>query len=406
MQKQNNNRGKNITFVTQRNKDIYHMKKAIQFGAGNIGRGFIGAVLARAGYAVTFADVVEDLLNQINTRKGYTVHVTDHRQYDIAVTGISAVHSGSEEAVQAVAGADIITTSVGLRILKFVAPTLARGIAARMAAGNEEPLNVLACENGLKATSQLKELVYAQLDDAVRDWADLHVGFPDAAVDRIVPPVHCEVPLDVAVEEFFEWDAERSGFVGPVPEIPGMTPVDNLPAYIERKLFTLNTGHATTAYLGKLHGFRTIGESIADPGIHAIVKEVMQQSGAGLVRKFGFDPAAHAEYIDTILKRFSNPYLEDVCDRVGREPLRKLAPNDRIILPMRTAKGYGLSYDKLVLVAGAALRFDNPEDPQSVEMLASIAAEGVEATIVKYTGISAGDPLVAEIAAAWKSFAK
>ena len=379
------------------------MKHAVQFGAGNIGRGFIGAVLAQAGYTVTFADVVEDLLTQINARGGYTVHVTDHKKYDIEVKGVSAVHSGSDAAVQAIVGADIVTTAVGLRILKFVAPTVAAGITARKAAGIEQPLNVMACENGLKATSQLKELVFASLDDQTKAWAETHVGFPDAAVDRIVPPVHCEIPLDVAVEEFFEWDAERSGFVGEVPVIPGMTPVDNLLAYIERKLFTLNTGHAATAYLGKLRGLRTIGESIADPQIQATVKTVMQQSGAGLVRKFGFDPAAHAQYIETILKRFSNPFLEDVCDRVGREPLRKLAPNDRIILPRLTAKGYGLPYDKLVLLAGAALHFDNPEDPQSVEMRSSIASEGVAATVVKYTGIPAGDPLVDEIVAAYQS---
>ena len=136
--------------------------KAIQFGAGNIGRGFIGAVLAEAGYEVIFADVVEELLNQINERKAYTVHV----------------------------------------ILKFVAPTIAKGLKARKEKNVETPLNVIACENGIRATSQLKELVFAQLDEDTAAWAKTHVGFPDAAVDRIVPPVHCEVPLDVAVEEF------------------------------------------------------------------------------------------------------------------------------------------------------------------------------------------------------------
>ncbi len=375
--------------------------KAIQFGAGNIGRGFIGAVLSQAGYELVFADVVEDLLEQINTRKEYTVHVSDHNSYDIPVKGVRAVNSGSSEAVSEIADADIITTAVGLRILKFVAPTIAKGLAARKAAGVEKPLNIIACENGLRATSQLKELVMAQLEPEVAAWVPAHVGFPDAAVDRIVPPVRCEVPLDVAVEEYFEWDVERSSFVGPVPDIAGMTPVDNLLAYVERKLFTLNTGHATAAYLGKIKGINTIGECVADPEILSNVKAAMQQSGEGLVRKFGFDHDAHFAYIEKILRRFSNPYLRDECDRVGREPLRKLSPNDRIILPLLTAKGFGLPYDKLVLAAGAALHFDNPQDPQSVEMLASIKEEGLEATISKYTGIAASDPLVAEIAAAY-----
>ncbi|MBQ7749626.1 MAG: mannitol-1-phosphate 5-dehydrogenase [Bacteroidales bacterium] len=378
------------------------MKTAIQFGAGNIGRGFIGAVLSEAGYRVVFADVVEELLNTINTRGEYVVHVTDTESRDILIRNISAVNSASDAAVKAVVKAEIITTAVGLRILKFVAPTIAKGLAARKEAGVESPLNIVACENGLRATSQLKELVFNQIDPSLKEWAEAHVGWPDAAVDRIVPPVRCDMPLDVAVEDYFEWDVERSSFVGAIPEIPGMAPVDNLEAYVERKLFTLNTGHAAAAYLGKMKGLGTIGESIADPVILPIVREVMQQSGEGLVRKFGFDHSAHFAYIEKILRRFSNPYLKDDVLRVGREPIRKLAPNDRLILPVLTAKGFSLPYDKILLAIGAALHFNNPEDPQSVELLASIASEGLEATVVKYTGLLPADPLVGEIVRAYK----
>ena len=380
--------------------------KAIQFGAGNIGRGFIGAVLSQAGYELVFADVVEELLNQINERKEYTVHVSDHNSYDIAVKGVRAVNSNSDEAVSEIADADIVTTAVGLRILKFVAPAIAKGIAARKAAGIEKPLNVIACENGLKATSQLKLLVNSHLDADTAAWAAWHVGFPDAAVDRIVPPVRCEIPLDVAVEEYYEWDVERRSFVGKVPEIKGMTPVDNLLAYVERKLFTLNTGHATAAYLGKMKGIATIGECVEDPAIAAIVKEAMQQSGEGLVRKFGFDHDAHFAYIEKILRRFSNPYLRDECDRVGREPLRKLAANDRLVLPLNTAREYGLPYDKLVIAIAAALHFDNPQDAQSVEMLESIKNAGLVETITKYMSIMPGDPLIKEIIQAYQAVEK
>lgn len=228
-------------------------------------------------------------------------------------------------------------------------------------------------------------------------WADNHVGFPDAAVDRIIPPVHCEAPLDVAVEEYFEWDVERDSFVGEVPAIEGITPVDNILAYIERKLLTLNTGHTTAAYLGKIRGYDTIEACVSDPELFSAVRTAMQQSGEGLVRKFGFDHDAHFAYIEKVLRRFSNPFLKDECDRVGREPLRKLAPDDRLILPIMNAKRFGLPYDKLLPAVGAALHFDNPGDPESVEMLRSIANAGLAATIVKYTGIHMDDPLVNEI---------
>lgn len=374
-----------------------HPPTALQFGAGNIGRGLVGAILAPAGYKVIFADVVDDLVGQINSRGEYTVHVLDINSYDIPVKGVSAVNSAGAEAVAKVSEADIITTAVSLRILKFVAPTIAKGIAARKDAGNEKPLNVIACENGLRASSQLKDLVYALLDSDTATWADNHVGFPDAAVDRIIPPVYCEAPLDVAVEEYFEWDVERDSFVGEVPAIKGITPVDNILAYIERKLLTLNTGHTTAAYLGKIRGYDTIEACVSDPELFSAVRAAMQQSGEGLVRKFGFDHDAHFAYIEKVLRRFSNPFLKDECDRVGREPLRKLAPDDRLILPIMNARRFGLPYDKLLPAVGAALHFDNPGDPESVEMLRSIANAGLAATIVKYTGIHMDDPLVNEI---------
>ena len=208
------------------------------------------------------------------------------------------------------------------------------------------------------------------------------------------------------MEEYYEWDVERSSFVGEIPAIEGMTPVDNLEAYVERKLFPLNTGHATAAYVGKMKGLQTIGDSIADPKVCTLVRAVMRQSGEGLIKKFGFNHEVHYAYIERIIKRFSNPYLRDDVDRVGREPLRKLAPNDRLILPMMTAKSYGLSYDKILLAIGAALHFNNGMDPQSIEMLSSIEVLGLEGTIVKYTGIPAGDPLVREIVDAYHEVEK
>lgn len=379
------------------------MKKAIQFGAGNIGRGFIGAVLSEAGYHVVFADVNELVVNKINEDGKYTVAIMDTECTEQVITNISAVDSRSPELAKEIAQAQVVTTAVGLGILPRIAGALAAGIAERQAQGVTEYLNVIACENGLRASSQLKEHVYSHLTEEQKAYADEYVAFPDCSVDRIVPPIKSENPIDVVVEKFYEWNVERASIKGDL-QMEGMNLADNLIAYIERKLFTLNTGHAITAYLGKLKGLSTIADSIADEEIYTIVKAAMQESGEGLVAKYGFDHDAHFAYIDKIIGRFRNPHLQDDVTRVGREPLRKLSANDRLIKPTMTAIEHGFATPNLVLGIGAALHYNNPEDPQSVQLQQAISEVGVAKAFEQFSGVSADSELAAQVLAAYDSW--
>ena len=374
------------------------MKQAIMIGAGNIGRGFIGALLEKSGYHVTFADVAENLITAINERKSYTVHIQDRECAEWTVTNISGISSAGPELAEAIAGdCQLITTAVGLRILPIVAKPIAAGIQARKAAGSTQILNVVACENAIRGTSQLRDAVYSNLSEEELAYAKEYVGFADCAVDRIVPKASFENPLDVAVEQYTEWDVEKGAWKGQRPEIEGLGWVDDLDAYLERKLFTLNSGHAICAYLGALRGHKTIVESIADPAIGPLVHQAMWESGEGLIQKFGFDPEAHHAYIERIFARFQNPFLEDETARVAREPIRKLAPTDRLMKPLMTAYGYGLPVDHLIFGAAAALHFNCPEDEQSVELQKAIQDGGVERALEKYTGLKPGDALFTRI---------
>lgn len=270
-----------------------------------------------------------------------------------------------------------------------------------MADGVKTPLNIIACENAIRATSQLKEHVYKILSEEEKAYCEEHVGFADCSVDRIVPPVRSENPVDVVVEKYCEWNVEKASLKGEIPEIPGMNLADNLMAYIQRKLFTLNTGHCITAYTGILAGFKTIDQAIANPQIFDLVKAAMTQSGDGLIKKFDFDKEAHYKYIDKIINRFKNPYLQDDVTRVGREPLRKLSADDRLVSPLTTALSYGLPVDKLIVGIGAALRYNNPEDAQSVELQEKIAAKGVSAAFSEISGIT-DTALLAQVAEAYE----
>ncbi len=378
---------------------------AVHFGAGNIGRGFIGKILADAGWHVTFADVAADLVARIAERREYHVDVVGATARRELVTNVDAVLSVGGEVVERIADADLVTTAVGPSVLPRIAPAIARAIAHRFHAGVDVPLNVIACENTIRGTTQLKEAVLASLPHDLAAWADAHVGFADSAVDRIVPPAapNADDPLGVTVEEFSEWIVDRTQLKGWTAAIPGMELTDDLMAFVERKLFTLNTGHAIAAYLGFRDGLATIRDAIGAPAIRQVVKGAMEESGAVLIRRYGFDPAAHAAYIEKILSRFANPYIKDDVARVGREPLRKLGKADRLIRPLLGTLEYGLPHANLVRGVAAALGYRNDADAQAVRMRELIADLGVEAALARFTDDALPAPVLGEIAAEWRA---
>lgn len=371
-------------------------KTALHFGAGNIGRGFIGALLSKSGYHVVFADVVEPLITALNKHGEYTITILDVAPAEptVKITGVSGVLSNKpDELLAAMQKSSLVTTAVGPNVLKIIARSLAAGITARRLAATDDSsryLNVIACENMTRASSHLRDEVLKHLtSDEDREFLDTYVGFPNCAVDRIVPPFTPGSDgnvLSVGVEAFYEWIVEQPAFKGPRPDITGMGLTDNLVAYVQRKLFTLNCGHATTAYLGFLKGYKTVDEALKDSAIEETVRGAMTESGAAICREHGFDPAAHAEYIDRIMNRFRNPYIKDDVARVGREPLRKLSPADRLVGPARLADKYGLPKTNLLKAIAACLRYNNPADPQSVTLQADLASKGAPAVVADVLG--------------------
>ncbi|PMG11035.1 mannitol-1-phosphate 5-dehydrogenase [Vibrio breoganii] len=364
--------------------------KALHFGAGNIGRGFIGKLLADAGIAVTFADVNETVVNALIERNEYSVKVVGADCVVDTVSNVTAVNSTSPEVVNCIAESDMVTTAVGPTVLNIISKTIAQGLELRFSQGNEAPLNIIACENMVRGTTQLKEAVYGHLSDEAQAKADQYVGFVDSAVDRIVPPAEEGEtdPLAVTVETFSEWIVDQTQFKGEIPNIPGMECTDNLMAFVERKLFTLNTGHLITAYLGVLAGHETIKDSIEDPAIRAEVQAAMEESGEVLIRRYGFDPEAHAAYIQKILGRFANPFLRDEVDRVGRQPIRKLSPQDRLIKPLNGTLEYNLPNKHLLKGIAAAFHYKNDDDPQAVELQAMFAEKGFAETLAHYSELN------------------
>lgn len=370
--------------------------RAVHFGAGNIGRGFVGLLLHEAGFEVVFSDVSADLVTQLQQADSYQVRTVGQRPTSTTVNGFRAINSAQDPdtLTEEIASADLVTTAVGAHILRFVAPNIAAGIAARPAGA--PPLAVLACENAINATDLLEQEIRAAYQG---DDLDEKALFANTAVDRIVPVQADGAGLDVTVEDFYEWAVERGPFEGHELDVPGITWVDDLGPYIERKLFTVNTGHATTAWHGWAAGHATIAEAICDPAVAVEVESVLAETSSLLVAVHGFSEEEMASYRTKVLGRFANTSLPDPVERVGRAPLRKLSREDRIIGPAAALAERGLEHDSLLAAFGAALAF-TPDGDEEVDRLQEILRAGdADTAAAEITGLETTHPLFPEVRA-------
>ena len=377
------------------------MKKAVHFGAGNIGRGFIGEILFENGFEIAFVDVNETIIDALNERGSYEIEIAEEGQRHIEVSGVRGINNRlhPEAVVEAISEADLVTTAIGPNILPFIASLVAQGIEARQVAGNQAPLDVLACENMIGGSEFLYEEVKKHLSEAGLAFAQEHIGFPNAAVDRIVPAQSHEDPLFVVVEPFNEWVVETRDMKNPDLILDKVHYEAELEPFIERKLFSVNSGHATSAYTGAYYGAKTILEALKNVTVKNNVEAVLAEIRSLLIAKWGFDEAALVDYHKVIISRFENPFIVDDVSRVARTPIRKLGYDERFIRPIRELKERGLSYQYLLQTVAYVFSYRDETDEQSVQLQALLAEKSLEEVVKEVTGLSDQD-LIAEIVSA------
>lgn len=376
-------------------------KKAIHFGGGNIGRGFVGEFLHDAGYELVFIDVMDSIIDALQKTPSYTVtEVGDSGSKTHTIDNYRAINSKHDEAkvIEEIATADTITCAVGPNILKFIAPVIGKGLNARKL---DHPAAVIACENAVMATNTLKGFIEPHLTEETKAKLDSVARFANSAVDRIVPHQDADAGLNVKIESFWEWCVELPPFKGvEEPKVKAIHYVDDLGPYIERKLFTVNTGHATAAYFAKQKGKEWIHEALADAEVRKNVDNVLQETANLIVTKHGIAKADQEAYVAKIISRFSNDALQDKVDRVGRQPLRKLSRGERLISPAAQLAELGKPHSALLDVIEAALRFQNVEgDDESVTLAQTLTSLDAEAATQKITGLEPSHPLYKEVVA-------
>ena len=374
------------------------IRKAVHFGAGNIGRGFLGQLYFESGYEIVFVDVVDDIVAGLQQRREYPLRIVEEAEETILVRQVTAVHGKDLDAVAgALAEADLASTAVGVNVLPNIAPALACGIERRFRDHAAPPLNIIVCENLINAGPYLRDRVVEHLDPAFLSDFREKVGFVEASIGRMVPVMtaaqRAEDPLLVCVEPYCELPVDANGFKGPIPELRHMKPLPNFGAYVERKLFVHNLSHAATAYLGYLRGHEFIWQAIRDEQVRAEVDAATAESCRALARKHGLDPAGLDAHRADLIRRYHNRALGDQVARVARDPLRKLGPNDRLAGSARMCLENDVEPVHIGFAVAAAMLYDPPDDPAAQALQRLRKTQGVEGVLHEICRIAPDSPL-------------
>ena len=358
------------------------MKKAVMYGAGNIGRGFIGKVFSESGYEVCFLDIDQIVVQALCNNKSYTVRtVSNEEKFDTIVRNVYGVDARSQQAIDEIATCDMMATSVGVNVLPRIAPNLALGIRQRIK-NKGRSLNILLAENQIHVDQLMRDLIYQELDTNEQQWADENLGLVEVSIGRMIPPLTLaekeKDPLLIAVEPYCALPADSLGFKGEIPELVGLIPFTPFDFYVKRKLFLHNMGHAICAYLGYQKGYTYVAEAIEDLQVCAVVSKAMEQVALALHKEYPQIPDAEIEANrKDLLLRFRNRALKDTIFRVAGDPKRKLRRDDRLIGAALYCLSQGIEPDCIVMGIVVAYIYQNPQDQSSVELQELIGKFGL-----------------------------
>jgi mannitol-1-phosphate 5-dehydrogenase len=381
------------------------MRTLVQFGAGNIGRGFIAPTFAAAGWRVVFVDIDGQRIAALRGRGSYRVtEVDNHGRREVAVAPVDGLDARDGAAVaEALAQCDLAATAVGLAALRHLGANLAAGLARRLDLGRG-PLDVLVCENGAQAHAELRAAVLAAAPAGRGAALDAALGTVRTSIGRMIPAATGGDPLDLQAEPYAKLPVERAAFRGQVPALANLVAVDDFELVLGQKLYLHNLTHACLAYAGHLAGCATIPECMDDGALVAGAAAAGNEAGEALARAHGRDQAQRAAIrreclalVESLLARYRNQALNDPVARVARDPWRKLAADDRLVGAARLCLQQGVAPTAIIRHLVFACRYaPAPDEPRAAEWN-RLRAQGPGALLAAVAGLEARDPLLAAV---------
>lgn len=357
---------------------------------------------------MVFIDIYKAIIDALNDKRNYNVIIKAETDISIHVDNVRGVWVNDESAVVSeIATADILAVSIGQNGLPVIMPLIAEGLLKRYELDKGLPLDIIIAENLRNASNYFSHELGMHLPEnyPIKDL----VGLVETSIGKMVPIMlkkdQEEDILRVFAEPYNNLIVDRKAFKNRIPEIEGLSPKEHMKAWVDRKLFIHNLGHAASAYYGYVYNprFKYLYEALEVPDIKKRVRDTMLQAADILLVKYPdeFTRIALVEHIDDLLFRFQNKALGDTIFRVGCDLLRKLSHEDRLVGAIELALEFCMPYDKILdaLLCGFKFRATDENGmmfPSDILFL-EIYESGIEKVLSNVCGFKETDSLLSKI---------
>jgi mannitol-1-phosphate 5-dehydrogenase len=373
--------------------------RALIVGPGKLGCGYLCPLFLEAGWETVLVTRTSEMAGRIAPAGRYRVRVAGDGSRE--VSGFRAVPFGTSEFEEAVTEADLLLTAVGVRNLVGLAPSLTRALSRR---GPGAPLQLYVVENQDCAPV---------LERAVRSAAaTAGLELPPLAFAGAVAEVavargswhnggHPEFVRDGT--SLLRVDAQR--LAAPLPGLPDVRLTKRYRARLEEKLYVFNAGHALCAYLGALRRYRFVHEAVADPVLRPLVAGCLLESRSALLARWpGLGQDVRGPVADA-LRRYANEELGDPVERVARDPIRKLGPDDRLLGPTKLIRAERKQIPAhFALGIAGALLYRAEGDGQALRLTKRLERNGLASTLATVCGLEPEDELATAIERRYRGF--
>ena len=369
------------------------MKNIIIWGAGRIGRGFIGDLFNSENYQITFVDAVWELVKALEENGEYRVvrAFSEDNVEEVDISGYSILHPSQRGEIQQVINkANIMAISVYPQKFGAVADQLREHLLQRRKT-TDEPMDILLCTNLIHAGPKFADYLYKGLDNPEKEELEVKTGIVETLVIRICPDppddVRKEHPLVVWTNGYSQLPVDKYGFKGKIPEVQALRIVEDMRAEEIRKIYTYNMCHAVLSFHGHMVGHKLLVDCLADERIRKEAEGALDEVSRALQKKYKFTQKEMDEWIDGVIKHTNNPTIGDTVARSAADPIRKLKRDDRLIGPALLCQDNGIEPHYLIRAAAAAFHYREEDDETSKKLGKSVQQKGIRKTVADVGGL-------------------